>query len=84
MTERDEFGQFVKREQTVMPQRSHDAFVLVAMLVAVELMVIGACAIYGVTIGHEHGGELHEAGRAILGGVLFASGAALGVLGFMR
>lgn len=84
--QRDEQGRFV---------RTNDALVLAAMLVAVELMVIGACTIYGITLGreyvdpHEHLPmrdviEVADAWRAILGGVLFASGAVLGVLGFRR
>jgi hypothetical protein len=98
VTQRDEFGQFVKTERAPMQPvnggNDHDAFILVAMLVAVELIIVGACMIYGVAIGHgfeRDRGEIIERGmeraddmRAILGGILFASGMTLGLLGFRR
>jgi hypothetical protein len=87
MPARDEFGQFIPQERK--PMKQQDPFVMVAMLVAVELIVIGACAIYSLTgaQGHDMAWRLDEAevaGRAIFGGVMFASGATLGILGFMR
>ena len=78
--QRDESGRFLPEPGR--PTVKHEALVLAAMLVSVELLIIGSCTIFSVTMGA--GLEMGDAGRAIFGGILAGSGLLLGVLGFMR